>query len=62
VKIAEVMSTPPRTIGAGQSVQEAARAMAEYKIGCLPVVEGKEIVGIVTETDLLHYFASRPER
>lgn len=62
VKIAEVMSTPPRTIRAEQSVQEAARAMAEYKIGCLPVVEGKEIVGIVTETDLLHYFASAPAR
>ncbi|HTO71570.1 MAG TPA: CBS domain-containing protein [Myxococcota bacterium] len=62
VKIAEVMSTPPRTIGADESVQAAARAMAEYKIGCLPVVDGKEIVGIVTETDLLHYFASMPER
>ena len=36
--------------------------MAEYKIGCLPVVDGDEIVGIVTETDLLHHFASLPER
>jgi CBS domain-containing protein len=62
VKIAEVMSTPPRTVAPAQSVQDAARAMAEHKIGCLPVVEGKEIVGIVTETDLLHYFASLPER
>ena len=62
VKISEVMSAPPRTIGPEESVQAAARAMAEYKIGCLPVVEGEEIVGIVTETDLLHYFASLPER
>ena len=62
VKISEVMSAPPRTIGPGESMQAAARAMAEYKIGCLPVVDGDEIVGIVTETDVLHYFASLPER
>jgi acetoin utilization protein AcuB len=61
VKIGEVMSTPPRTIGPEHRVQDAARSMAEFKIGCLPVVEGREIVGIITETDLLHYFASLPE-
>jgi CBS domain-containing protein len=58
VKISEVMSSPPRTIGPDQTMQDAARAMAEHKIGCLPVVEGKEIVGILTETDVLRYFAS----
>ena len=60
VKISEVMSAPPRTIGPGDSIQSAARAMAEHKIGCLPVVEGREIVGILTETDVLHYFATQP--
>ena len=34
--------------------------MAEHKIGCLPVVDGREIVGILTETDVLHYFATQP--
>lgn len=60
VKISEVMSAPPRTIAPGDSIQSAARAMAEHKIGCLPVVEGREIVGILTETDVLHYFATQP--
>ncbi len=60
VRISEVMSAPPRTIGPGEAIQAAARAMAEYKIGCLPVVDGREIVGILTETDVLHYFATRP--
>jgi len=60
VRISEVMSSPPRTIAPDESIQTAARAMAEYKIGCLPVVDGREIVGILTETDVLHYFAALP--
>ena len=60
VRISEVMSAPPRTIGPDEAIQAAARAMAEHKIGCLPVVDGREIVGILTETDVLHYFATRP--
>ena len=60
VRISEVMSAPPRTIAPGEAIQAAARIMAEYKIGCLPVVDGREIVGILTETDVLHYFATRP--
>jgi len=29
--------------------------MMEKKIGCLPVLEGDRLVGIVTETDMLQY-------
>ena len=60
VRISEVMSTPPRTIAPGEAIQSAARLMSEHKIGCLPVVDGREIVGILTETDVLHYFAMLP--
>jgi CBS domain-containing protein len=38
-------------------VQEAARLMMEKKIGCLPVLEGAQLVGIVTETDMLKLVA-----
>jgi acetoin utilization protein AcuB len=38
-------------------VEEAARIMADNKIGCLPVMRGEELVGMLTETDLLRYFA-----
>ena len=31
--------------------------MMEKKIGCLPVVEGETLVGLVTETDLLRLIA-----
>ena len=58
VDIARVMSSPAITIAPHASVEEAALLMAERKIGCLPVVEGGRLVGLVTETDLLRYFAA----
>jgi len=57
VEIKRVMSTPPVTIGPGASVEEAALVMAERKIGCLPVLDGSRLVGMLTETDVLRYFA-----
>jgi CBS domain-containing protein len=60
VEIARVMSTPPITIGPDDSVEEAARIMAEQKIGCLPVVRSEKLLGLITETDLLRYFAGLP--
>jgi CBS domain-containing protein len=53
IVVKEVMSDPPITIAPHASVQEAARLMMEKKIGCLPVLEGAQLVGIVTETDML---------
>jgi CBS domain-containing protein len=35
--------------------------MIQHRIGCLPVVAGGEIVGIVTETDLLSVVANLEE-
>jgi acetoin utilization protein AcuB len=60
VEIARVMSDPPIVIEPEASVRRAARLMADRKIGCLPVLEGGSLVGIVTETDLLRYFAAMP--
>ena len=57
VSITEVMSSPPVTATVDASVQEAAKLMAERKIGCLPVLDAEKLVGIVTETDVLRYFA-----
>ena len=51
------MSTPPISIAPDASVKEAARLMAKHKIGCLTVLKGEQLVGIVTETDVLDYFA-----
>lgn len=58
LEIERAMSAPPIVVGPSATVDKAARLMAENKIGCLPVVEGEELVGLVTATDLLFYFAS----
>ena len=63
VEIKRVMSTPPVTVLADATITVAARVMAERKIGCLSVVEaeGGALIGLVTETDVLQYFAGLPE-
>jgi CBS domain-containing protein len=57
IAIKEVMTAPVITIAPHASVQEAARVMMERRIGCLPVLEGSKLVGIVTETDMLKLIA-----
>jgi acetoin utilization protein AcuB len=41
------------TVGPDATLEDAAQAMAEHKIGCLPVVEEGILIGILTEVDLL---------
>jgi len=57
IDISQVMSSPPVIVDSDAIVEEAARIMADNKIGCLPVLRGEELVGMLTETDLLRYFA-----
>ena len=57
VEIARVMATPPIVVSPDVTVGEAALIMAERKIGCLPVLEADELVGMITETDILHLVA-----
>jgi len=53
VQLADVMSPAVHVIGPDDSVQEAAARMRTERIGCLPVIRGARLVGIVTATDLL---------
>jgi acetoin utilization protein AcuB len=41
-------------VGPDVPLEEAAQLMAENKTTCLPVVEEGKLVGVVTETDMLH--------
>lgn len=56
IQVKQIMSQPVITIGPSAPLEEAARLMKERKIGCLPVVEGNRLVGIITETDILETF------
>ncbi|HEX2412535.1 MAG TPA: CBS domain-containing protein [Solirubrobacteraceae bacterium] len=40
------------TIGADDSIDEALRTMTEYKIRRLPVIDGKRLVGIISQADI----------
>ena len=51
--VSGAMSSPPLTADPLDPVEDAARIMREHKIGCLPVVDGSELVGILTGMDLL---------
>jgi CBS domain-containing protein len=42
----------PVTIGADDSVEEALRTMIEHKVRRLPVIDGHDLVGIVSQADL----------
>jgi CBS domain-containing protein len=48
-----VMSAPVRCIGVAADVAEAAERMRRNKVGCLPVVDGSRLVGMLTEIDVL---------
>ncbi len=51
--VGELMTERPTTIRPESTVEDAASLLVVKKIGCLPVVEGDRLVGIITETDLL---------
>jgi CBS domain-containing protein len=42
----------PVTIGADDSVEEALRTMADHKVRRLPVIDGHDLIGIVSQADL----------
>jgi len=58
ITIKEVMEKNVVTVGEDEVVEEAARIMADKKLDCLPVMRGKLLVGIITETDLFHVFVN----
>lgn len=53
IQVRDVMVKDVITVEEDVSIEKAARTMAENKIGCLPVMRGEALVGIVTDTDML---------
>jgi CBS domain-containing protein len=48
----ELAQGKPVTIGADDSAEEALRTMTEHKVRRLPVIDGHELIGIVSQGDL----------
>lgn len=56
VKVKDVMSKKVISVDRDTPIEEAARIMADKKIGGLPVVDSDKVVGMITETDLFKVF------
>ncbi len=56
--VAEMMTRDVITAGPYDTVEDAARQLCRHRIGALPVVDAHgRLLGMVTETDVLHAFA-----
>jgi len=53
--VKDVMSQPI-TVSEDTPLEDAARLMVEKGIGCLPVMRGGELLGVITETDIFKAF------
>jgi acetoin utilization protein AcuB len=47
----KLITITPETI-----IEKAVQLMHDHKIGCLPILEGENFIGIITETDVLGLF------
>jgi CBS domain-containing protein len=52
-QVRDVMTSAVETIAPDATVQEAARKMTDTQHGPLPVVEGDQVVGIITDRDIV---------
>jgi CBS domain-containing protein len=53
ITVRDVMVSNPVTVSPSTPTLEAIKIMREQRLGCLPVVEGDQLVGIVTSYDFL---------
>jgi CBS domain-containing protein len=52
VKVGDLADGKPVTIGADDSVEEALATMSKHGVRRLPVIDGHDLVGIVTQADV----------
>jgi len=57
VKVRDVMNRRVLSVTPDTRTHRAARLMVEHRIGCLPVLRGSTLVGIITTIDLLQTMA-----
>ena len=58
VSVGEIMNPDVVTARPDEDIRDAARIMLDNKFGCLPVVEDRRLVGIVTESDFVRLMAA----
>jgi CBS domain-containing protein/ribosome-associated translation inhibitor RaiA len=62
IEVKSVMHTPAVTIGTESDLHRAAERMLKEDVSSVFVLEGEELVGVLTKLDLLHFLAGLRER
>jgi CBS domain-containing protein len=60
-KASTAMSSPPITVSPDEAITDAVKLVTDRHIGCLPIVERGQLIGIVTRWDLLVELEGRHE-
>ncbi len=55
MRVRDIMVQEPETVEPETALEEAAELMMLHKLGCLPVVEGGRLAGIITESDFVRF-------
>jgi CBS domain-containing membrane protein len=59
IQVSECMTKNPMSCAPSATLAEAAEIMLKHKYGCLPIVDGGTLVGILTESDFVAAFAGK---
>jgi CBS domain-containing membrane protein len=59
IKVRDVMARDVEVVDASENIATAAQIMLAGKYGCLPVVDGTRLTGILTEADFIRYLVER---
>lgn len=60
-KISEVMTTNPKAVGVDETIENCLYLMREFGFRHLPIVDGKELKGLVSSRDILLRYISMKE-
>ena len=52
-RVGQVMTRNPQTVTPATPLKDVAKILIEHKFGSLPVTDGDQLVGIITDIDLL---------
>lgn len=62
VSVMDIMISDPITIGPDATIQDAMEKMRKHGVGCLPVVNNQDLIGVITEMDFLRISGRLIER
>lgn len=53
IKVNQIMTKNPKTVSMSTDLKEVGTLILDNKIGCVPVVENNQLMGIITESDFV---------